>query len=125
MERYAWVALGGGLGALLRYLLGAWLQGLLGVSFPWNTLLINALGSFLVGLVVQLSLLGALSPEARLFWAMGVLGGFTTFSTFSYELVAMAQAGAWERALAYGVLSLLLGPAMALLGLRLGALLGG
>lgn len=123
MERYLLVALGGALGSLLRYGLGAWIQGLLGPGFPYSTLLVNALGSLLIGVVVRLSLEGALSGEARLFLAMGVLGGFTTFSTFSYETVLLLQDGEVLKALAYVGLSVVLGVFLALLGYRLAGFL--
>jgi CrcB protein len=123
VERYLLVALGGALGSLLRYALGAWVQDFLGPGFPYSTLAINALGSFFLGLVVGLSLEGVLSGEARLFLAMGVLGGFTTFSTFSYETVLLLQDGEALKALAYVGLSVGLGVVLALLGYRLSALL--
>lgn len=123
MERYLLVALGGALGSALRYGLGAFVQALTGPGFPYSTLLINALGSFLIGVVVRLSLEGALSGEARIFLAMGVLGGFTTFSTFSYETLALLQDGEVGRALAYVLFSVLLGLLLVFLGFRLGAAL--
>jgi len=116
--------LGGALGSLLRYALGAWVQGFLGPGFPWSTLFVNALGSFLIGVVVRLSLEGALSGEARLFLAMGVLGGFTTFSTFSYETLILLQDGEALKALAYVLANLFLGLFLAYLGYRLGSMLG-
>ncbi len=123
MERYLLVALGGALGSLLRYGLGAWVQALTGPSFPYSTLLINALGSFLIGVVIRLSLEGALSGEGRLFLAMGVLGGFTTFSTFSYETLALIQEGEVWRAFLYVFFSVFLGLFLVLLGYRLGGAL--
>lgn len=123
MERYLLVALGGALGSLLRYGLGAWVQALTGPSFPYSTLLINALGSFLIGVVIRLSLEGALSGEGRLFLAVGVLGGFTTFSTFSYETLALIQDGEVWRAFLYVFFSVFLGLFLVLLGYRLGGVL--
>lgn len=123
MERYLLVALGGALGSLLRYGLGAWVQALTGPSFPYSTLLINALGSFLIGVVIRLSLEGALSGEGRLFLAVGVLGGFTTFSTFSYETLALIQDGEVWRAFLYVFFSVFLGLFLVLLGYRLGGAL--
>lgn len=120
MERYLLVALGGGLGALLRYLLGGWIQALLGPAFPWSTLFINALGSFAIGLVVRLSLEGVLSGEARLFLAVGLLGGFTTFSSLSYETLALLQDGEALWAGAYALGSLALGLVLVFLGYALG-----
>ncbi len=124
MERYLLVALGGALGSALRYGLGAWVQGLLGPGFPWSTFLVNALGSLLIGAVVRLSLEGALSGEARLFLAVGVLGGFTTFSSLSYETLALLQDGEPLRALAYALGSLFGGLLLVYLGYRLGGILG-
>jgi CrcB protein len=123
VERYLLVMVGGAIGSLLRYLVGAWVQGLLGPAFPWSTLFVNALGSLLIGAVVRLSLEGALSGEARLFLAMGLLGGFTTFSSFSYETLALLQDGEALAALAYALGSLLLGFFLAYLGYRLGGML--
>ncbi len=109
MERYLLVMLGGAIGAMLRYGLGAWVQGLLGPGFPWSTFLINITGSFLIGLVLRLSLEGALSPEWRLFLAVGVLGGYTTFSTFSWETLNLVQQGEWLKAFLYVTGSVVLG----------------
>ncbi|WP_460171877.1 fluoride efflux transporter CrcB [Thermus sp. FJN-A] len=123
MERYLLVALGGALGSVLRYGLGAWVQGLTGPGFPFSTLLVNALGSLFIGVVLRLSWEGALSGEARLFLAMGVLGGFTTFSTFSYETLALLQEGEVFRAAVYVLASVLLGLGLAFFGYRLGGAL--
>lgn len=113
------VMLGGSVGAGLRYGLGAWVQTLSGPSFPWSTFLINVSGSFLIGMVVRLNLGGALSPEARLFLAVGVLGGYTTFSSFSYETLTLVQQGEWLKALLYALGSVVLGFAAVLLAYRL------
>lgn len=113
------VMLGGAVGAGLRYGLGAWVQTLSGPSFPWSTFLINVSGSFLIGMVVRLNLGGALSPEARLFLAVGVLGGYTTFSSFSYETLTLVQQGEWLKALLYALGSVVLGFAAVLLAYRL------
>ncbi len=91
------VVLGGGIGAGSRYLLGGWLHGQLGNGFPWGTFAVNALGSLMIGLVFGLAQRGSLPPAATLFLAVGVLGGFTTFSAFSYEtlrLIANGNVGA-------------------------------
>lgn len=109
MERYLLVMLGGAIGSGLRYGLGAWVQGLAGPSFPWSTFLINISGSFLIGIVLRLNLEGVLSPEARLLLAVGVLGGYTTFSTFSFETLSLVQQGEWAKALGYVLGSVLLG----------------
>lgn len=111
--------LGGAIGSGLRYGLGTGIQSLIGLDFPWSTLLINVSGSFLIGMVIRLNLEGGLSAEARLFLAMGVLGGYTTFSSFSYETLTLLQRGEWFGALAYALGSLVLGFLAVLVGYRL------
>ncbi|RIH91389.1 putative fluoride ion transporter CrcB [Meiothermus granaticius NBRC 107808] len=111
--------LGGAIGSGLRYGLGTGIQSLIGPDFPWSTLLINVSGSFLIGMVIRLNLEGGLSAEARLFLAMGVLGGYTTFSSFSYETLTLLQRGEWFGALAYALGSLVLGFLAVLVGYRL------
>ena len=86
------VAAGGGIGAVLRYLIGIFLAVRLGPDFPWGTFFVNVTGSFLIGIVLVLVEDGTLSPEARLFLAVGILGGYTTFSTYSYEAVQLMVA---------------------------------
>lgn len=119
------VMLGGALGSALRYGLGAWVQALAGPGFPWSTFLVNTSGSFLIGVVLRLSLEGGLSAEARLFLAVGLLGGYTTFSTFSWETLTLLQGGEWLRAWGYVLGSVLLGFAAVLAGYWLGGRLGG
>ncbi|MFN3683735.1 MAG: fluoride efflux transporter CrcB [Fimbriimonadaceae bacterium] len=85
LARFLWVGLGGAIGASARYGLGGWLQSRMGASFPWETILINLTGSFLIGLVLGLANLLEDPTHLRLFVAIGVLGGYTTYSTFAYE----------------------------------------
>ncbi len=120
MAAYLWVLLGGALGALLRYLLAGAVQGASGSLFPWGTLFVNVLGSFLLGYFYEAALRSAVSPEFRAFFAVGVLGAFTTFSTFSYETLGMLREGATFSALLYGLGSLVLGVGAALVGVWLG-----
>ena len=87
------VVLGGGIGAGSRYLLGGWLHGQLGNGFPWGTFAVNALGSLMIGLVFGLAQRGSLPPATTLFLAVGVLGGFTTFSAFSYDTMRLLANG--------------------------------
>ncbi|MDQ3302422.1 MAG: fluoride efflux transporter CrcB [Actinomycetota bacterium] len=87
------VVLGGGIGAGGRYLLGGWLHLQLGNGFPWGTFAVNALGSLLIGLVFGLAQTKAIAPGTTLFLAVGVLGGFTTFSAFSYETMRLLANG--------------------------------
>lgn len=117
------IAAGGALGAVLRYLLSGWVQGLGGTRFPWGTLAVNVVGSFALGLLMAGLIEHAVTgPTTRTFWTIGVMGAFTTFSTFSYETLALLSIGDWSAAIANVVANLGLGLAAALLGLRLGAL---
>jgi len=109
------VALGGALGATVRYLVTAWVQQRLD-SFPWGTLVVNLLGSFLIGMVLELTIRGFLSSQARLFLAVGILGGFTTFSSLSWETLALLEDGDVLPALAYAGGSLVAGVVLAWLG---------
>ncbi len=115
-----WVMLGGSIGALLRYLVAGAVQGAVGSLFPWGTLAVNVVGSFVLGYFYEAALRSAVPPEVRAFFAVGVLGSFTTFSTLSYETLAMLREGAVVLSLAYGLGSLSLGVAAALLGVWLG-----
>nr|WP_231365737.1 MULTISPECIES: fluoride efflux transporter CrcB [unclassified Thioalkalivibrio] len=105
---YLAVAAGGALGSALRLGMQEWMVAHFGRAFPWGTLSINILGSFLIGvLAVVLVERLELHPAWRLLLVVGVLGGFTTFSTFSLEVVHMVDVGAWARALGYMLASLL------------------
>jgi CrcB protein len=79
------IGIGGFIGAILRYAIGGWVQDNF-ASFPFGTLFVNILGSFFLGLIMYLSeYQGVFSEEARVFLTIGILGAFTTLSTFSYE----------------------------------------
>ncbi len=114
-----YIALGGAAGAVARYGLGGWVQGRLGHDFPWGTLVVNVLGSLLIGLALRYLEAVDFSPEARAMITVGVLGAFTTFSTFSYETFVLLEDGAWLRAALYAFGSLLLGLVAVLLGLTI------
>jgi CrcB protein len=105
------VGIGGGIGAILRYLVGAVFLQRFGPGFPWGTFFINVTGSFLIGVVAQLALTRAfgMTPTVRLFAATGVLGGYTTFSTFSLDTFTLVQDGAAPLALAYALGSVVAG----------------
>jgi CrcB protein len=95
------VAVGGLIGAVARYWLAGVVQRLSGASFPAGTLAVNLLGSFVLGTVMVLSLeRGLIDADVRTLLAVGVCGGFTTMSTFSYETLALLRDG--ETALAMG-----------------------
>lgn len=103
------VAVGGALGAVARYGLSGWIHAAVGTVLPWGTLVVNVAGSFLLGFSVRTLEFAAVTPELRAALTVGFLGAFTTFSTYSFETVALLQEGAWGRAAAYGLGSLLLG----------------
>ena len=103
------VGLGGALGAISRYLASGWVQDLAGGFFPWGTFAVNAAGSLVLGFVLVWLQATVSSAELRQFIAIGFLGSFTTFSTFSYEAMAMMRDGEWWRAGGYTVGSVALG----------------
>jgi len=95
LTRLFLVCLGGALGSGARYLVALGAARVLGSAFPWGTLAVNVAGSFLVTCVVHLSVASqAVSPELRLFLATGVMGGFTTYSTFNHETLQYLRDGA-------------------------------
>jgi len=116
------VALGGAIGSVLRYQAGRWMTWWLGPQavtlFPWATLGVNALGSVLMGLLAGwLARYGPGGEELRLLLGVGVLGGFTTFSAFSLELVLLMQRGQFGYAVLYLALSVALGVTGLIFGL--------
>lgn len=97
---YLAVAAGGAVGAMLRYGVSGWIQAMGGFGFPYGTLAVNVIGSFIIGLVLQLSTDRFLfSPEMRLLLTTGLCGGLTTFSTFSYETLRLLEEQQWVPAL--------------------------
>ena len=113
------VAAGGALGALLRFALTGWVQDLTAGVFPWGTMTVNVLGSLLLGFTVVWLEGGMASAELRQFATIGVLGAFTTFSTFSYEAVALVRDGDAWAAGGYVAGSVVVGLAAALVGMAL------
>jgi CrcB protein len=115
-----YIAAGSAIGGVSRYLVGGLVQRTLDTTFPAGTLLINVTGSFLLGAILRYGVeTPTLTPEFRAFLTVGFCGGYTTFSTFSYEAVALLEDGEWGRAGAYVGLSVLLSLAAALLGFAL------
>lgn len=109
MSSVLWVALGGALGSVARYGVTAGTTRLLGPSFPWGTLAVNVVGSFLMGFLMALLLRKyADSDTARLFLTTGLLGGFTTFSAFSLDVFNLMQRGENGVAAIYVLASVLL-----------------
>lgn len=106
---WLFVTIGGAAGALARYWLSGWVQGAFAGVFPLGTLVVNVSGSFLLGFGMQSMEALPVSAAMRTMLTIGFLGAFTTFSTFSYETVALLRNGDWSRALLYAGLSLALG----------------
>lgn len=119
------VLLGGALGSGGRYLVATWAAARFGAAFPWGTLTVNVAGSFLIGLLATLAdEAGRIGPDGRLFLVVGVLGGFTTFSSFSLETLRLAEQSELPRA-AFNVLANLgLGLTAAVLGIAAARELG-
>jgi CrcB protein len=111
------VAVGGALGSVARYLIGALVQERLATALPVGTLAINLSGSLLLGFLVRIGLeTSAFGPEMRFFLTTGFCGGFTTFSTFSYETLRLFEDGEYRTAGLYVIASVVL----ALLGCAVG-----
>jgi fluoride exporter len=101
VARFLWICLGGAAGTGARYLLSGWLLRLAGPVFPWGTLAVNLIGSFFLGFLMQTAATTEiLRPTLRLALTTGVMGGFTTYSTFNYETLRLVQEGAWALAAA-------------------------
>lgn len=98
---------GGAVGAAGRYLAGNAARALWGAGWPWGTLAVNILGGFAMGVVAALFAGRVIGDPARLLLATGVLGGFTTFSAFSLEMVTMIEAGRGMGALGYALVSVI------------------
>jgi fluoride exporter len=117
LKIYLAVALGGALGSVGRYVFADQAARALGAGFPWGTLGVNVTGSLLMGIVAAwFAARATLPPEMQAFAAIGVLGGFTTFSAFSLDLVQLWERGLIAQALFYGAASV---------GLSVGALIAG
>ena len=112
-----YIAAGSALGGVSRYLLGGLIQRAGDTGFPLGTLVVNITGSFLLGLFLRYAVdTPTITPEWRAFLTVGFCGGYTTFSTFSYETVALLEDGEWTRAGLYVGLSLFVALAATLLG---------
>ena len=93
-----WVAIGSALGGVARYWCSGVVAHYVGETFPWGTLIVNVIGSFLIGLIATVSGTDGrflIPPEARQFMMVGILGGFTTFSSFSLQTLNLARDGEW------------------------------
>lgn len=109
MKSFLFIAIGGAAGSVLRYVMQSYIFKLYPFVFPMGTFVVNILGCLLIGIFYALSERGSLLPEWRLFLITGVCGGFTTFSTFSYENMNLLRTGDYFYFLLYSVGSLILG----------------
>jgi CrcB protein len=99
MSRLLGICLGGGIGTGARYLLSGWLLAAFGTAFPYGTLAVNLIGSFLLGAIMHIALTtNWIAPALRLALTTGVMGGFTTYSTFNYETLQYLREEAWALA---------------------------
>jgi CrcB protein len=99
VERALLITFGGAIGTLFRYLTSLVAVQWFGTEFPYGTLIVNLTGSFVIGVVQQLGAEALMIPDnTRLFLTTGVMGGLTTYSTFSYETVRLMETGAWSQA---------------------------
>ena len=119
MNNILLVALGGSIGAVLRYLISIFMIQVFGSSFPFGTLLVNVIGSFFMGVIYALGQMSHISPELKALIGIGLLGALTTFSTFSNETLLLMQEGDWLKAILNVVLNLSLCLFMVYLGQQL------
>lgn len=119
-----WIGLGGVVGVNARYFVGRWFGNRYGASFPYGTLVINVSGAFLIGfLLTILTERLALDPRWRLGLVVGLLGGYTTFSSYAYEAFALADRGAWFRSGMYVIGTNVIGLLACALGVMLARVL--
>ena len=127
LQQYLIIGLGGALGSMLRFGLGSLIDSNVqksGYIFPWGTIIVNVTGCFVIGFIYTISVGEGrmiLSSLTRQFIMIGILGGYTTFSSFSLQTLTLAQSGQWWGAAANVVLSVVL----CLAGVWLGAMLAG
>ncbi len=122
MERLLLVAVGGALGSVARYQTAGWVPRLTGPGAPWSgTFTVNIIGGFLMGVLVGfLAFRGGADQERwRILLGVGILGGFTTFSSFSLDTALMIQRRAWDMALGYALASVVLSIGALFAGLAL------
>jgi CrcB protein len=126
VERFLLICLGGAVGTALRYLTSGVAARWLGADFPYGTFIVNIAGSFLIGVIQQVGTTSLLiSDTTRLFLAVGVMGGMTTYSSFSYETVRLAQSGAWVQAWLNVLVTTALCLGLCFLGIGVGKLIVG
>lgn len=117
MKLLLWVAAGGALGSVARFLISKWLTS---TAFPWGTFVVNITGCFMIGLLWAISLKNSFMPDhIKLFLMTGVCGGFTTFSAFSLESISLLREGKFFLFLVYSLGSLALGFMATYIGIKL------
>lgn len=126
LVNYLVIGLGGALGSMLRFFVGSFIDSAAtkgtGPIFPWGTIIVNITGCFVIGFIFTITVAEGrwmISPLTRNFITIGILGGYTTFSSFSWQTLALAQANQWGAAAANVLLSVVL----CLVGVWLGAML--
>ncbi len=121
MQRLLWISLGGAIGTGARYLVGGWAMKLFGSGFPYGTFAVNLLGSFLLAVLMYLGTNTEwMSPTLRMAVTTGMMGGFTTYSTFSYETMSYMHDGAWSMGLLNIAVTVLVCLGASFLGLAVG-----
>lgn len=123
MMMLLWVMIAGGLGSGSRYLAGRWALNTFGLSFPYGTILVNIVGCFALGVVAQVASTGVMNAELRTAVAVGFLGGFTTYSSFNQDTIALFASGATGAAALNVAITLIGGLAAGALGLTAGRVL--
>ena len=113
------IFVGGGVGSVLRYLVGRMVSGSCQGSFPWGTFTANIIGCLLIGLITAAIARWHLTEEIRLLLVVGLCGGFTTFSTFSNETFQLLSSGHVATALAYVASSIVIGVTMTMIAIKL------
>jgi CrcB protein len=114
------IAAGGAIGATLRYLVMSGVGNVVGLAFPWGTMAVNVVGSFVLGALVEtMALVWSPGAELRAFLVVGILGAFTTFSTFSLDVVTLYERGAFMEAGFYVIASMVVSIAALFAGLAI------
>lgn len=118
MQMIAYISAGAIIGALSRHYMMAWIARMFGTSFPWGTLSINILGSLIMGILIEMMAVKfSWSQEVRAFLTVGILGSFTTFSTFSLDAALLLQKGQMAETFAYAIASVVLSISALFLGM--------
>ncbi|HBU80277.1 MULTISPECIES: fluoride efflux transporter CrcB [unclassified Paenibacillus] len=119
MKEIFYIGIGGIIGTFCRYGIQLWMP-VTNEGFPWAVLLINAIGSLFLGWFFTIAVPGKITPQLRLAIGTGFTGAFTTFSTFTLDIVRLSEEGMWVKAVVYLVVSLLAGLLLCALGMKLG-----